>query len=399
MGKDLNGNELGTGISQRKNGTYQARYVDKYKKRHTIHGKDLKLLKRRLEKLRYEAEYSLLGVAPRITLEEWFEQFIELYKVGKVKDTTVFRIRQTFSSCKRGLLGSMYLTDIRAIHIQEHINRLDAEGFTYGTLSVHKALLKELFKRAMGNGYVTINPVDAVVLPPREIYEQRYLTEEEQKLFLNMAKDKYHYDIMCFSLSCGARIGEVLGLKWSDIDFEKKTISIQRTLHYGKVNEDEKCHFFFTTPKTKTSERTIPMLPETEEILRRVRSVQLSNRLLYAKKWRPELEFENMVFTTKQGNPVMYGDVNRCIKDVIMKINLQEDELAKLENREPVYMKPFAPHCFRHTFITTCKKNGVPYETIQPYVGHSNKEMTEYYNHYKEEMDVGLLRTVNFGTV
>ena len=106
-----------------------------------------------------------------------------------------------------------------------------------------------------------------------------------------------------------------------------------------------------------------------------------------------------MVFTTKQGNPVMYGDVNRCIKNVILKINLQEQELAKAEGREPVEMMPFSPHCFRHTFITRCKKNGVPYETLQPYVGHSNKEMTEYYNHHKEEMDATVLKNINFGVV
>lgn len=399
MGKDLNGKELGKGICQRESGKYQARYLDRYKKRHTISHSDLKVLKKMLEKARYEAEYSLLAGAPKITLEEWFEQFLQLYKIGKVKDTTVYRIRQTFSPCKRNLLGSMYLSDIRAMHVQELINKLDAEGFAYSTLDLLKALLKELFKRAMGNGFIAINPCDAVVLPKREIYEQRYLTEEEQELFLDVAKDKYHYDVMCFCLATGVRIGEALGLKWSDVDFEKGTISIQRTLHYGKVKEEEKCHFFFTTPKTKTSERTIPMLPESEEILRRVRRTQLSNRLLYAKKWHPEEQFEDMVFTTKQGNPVMYGDVNRCIKNVILKINLQEKELAKAEGREPIEMMPFSPHCFRHTFITRCKKNGVPYETIQPYVGHSNKEMTEYYNHHKEEMDATVLKNINFGVV
>lgn len=399
MGKDLNGNELGKGIRQRANGTYMARYIDKYKVRHTISNKNLKVLKKQLEKARYEVEYSMLSGVPKITLEEWFEQFLQLYKVGKVKETTLYRIRQTFSPCKRNNLGSMYLSDIRAMHIQELINKLDAQGFAYSTLDLLKALLKELFKRAIGNGFVAINPCDAVVLPKREIFEARYLTEQEQKAFLDMAKGYYHYDIFCFALSCGARIGEVLGLKWSDIDFDNRTIQIARTLHYAKVNDEEPCHFFFTTPKTKTSERKIPMLPETEEILRRVHKSQLLNRILYAKKWKQEDPFEDMVFTTMQGAPIRYGDVNRSIKTIIAKINMQEEELAKLENREPVEMMPFSPHCFRHTFITRCKMNGVPYETIQPYVGHSTKEMTEYYNHYKEEIDVGVLKSVNFGVV
>ncbi len=399
MGKSLDGKELGKGITQRESGKYQARYVDRYKVRHTISHSDLKELKRALEKARYEAEYGLLTGASRITLDAWFEEFLRLYKVGKVKETTVYRIRQTFSPCKKNILGSMYLSDIRAMHVQELINKLHEEGFAYSTLDLLKALLKELFKRAIGNGLMIINPCEAVVLPKREIYEARYLTEQEQEIFLDVAKGHYHYDIFCFALSCGARIGEILGLKWSDIDFENKTIQIARTLHYAKVSDEESCHFFFTTPKTKTSERKIPMLPETEEILRRVHRAQLLNKILYAKKWKQEDPFEDMVFTTMQGAPIRYGDVNRTIKTVIAKVNLQEEELAKFEEREPVEMLPFSPHCFRHTFITRCKEKGIPYEVIQPYVGHSTKEMTEYYNHYKEEMDATMLKTINFGVV
>ena len=72
------------------------------------------------------------------------------------------------------------------------------------------------------------------------------------------------------------------------------------------------------------------------------------------------------------------------------------EELAKIENREPFVLKPFSPHCFRHTFVTRCRMNSVPYETIQPYVGHSNKEMTEHYNHEKIQMDVEALKKVSF---
>lgn len=399
MGKDLNGKELGKGISQRKDGMYMGRYVDKFKKRHTLYNRNLKLLKKELDKARYESSYGILSDVTHITLEDWFEEFLRLYKIGKVKSTTVYRIKQSFSPCRRYDICTMPLTQIRAIHIQELINALDAEGFSYGTLNNLKALLKELFKRAIGNGFALINPCDAVVLPKREIYEPRFLTEEEQKLFLDVAKDYYYYDIFCFALSCGARIGEILGLKWDDIDFNKGTIRIERTLHYSRLNDDDPCHFFFTSPKTKTSERTIPMLPETAEILKHVRKTQLLNKSLYAKKWHQQEPFDNMVFTAKTGAPIQYGDVNRCIKNVIAKVNVQEEELAKVENRNSFVMKPFSPHCFRHTFITRCKMNGVPYETIQPYVGHSTKEMTEYYNHYKEELDIDILKSVNFNVV
>ena len=395
MGKDLKGKELGTGISQRADGNYMARYVDRYKKRHTFYGRDLKALRRRLEKERYESEQGIISSEGNISLAEWFEEYLKLYKEGKVKDTTLFRIRQTFSPCKKNVLGMMRLREIRADHVQRLINELDEKGFTYGTIRLLKSLLNEMFKKAVGNGYMLINPCDAVVMPRKVTYEPRFLTEREQEMFLEVAREYYHYDIFCVSLSMGARIGEVLGLKWSDIDFDKKMIHIQRTLHYGKIQENGSCHFFFTSPKTTTSDRCIPLLPETEMILKRVRKRQLRNRMLYGSQWETTPPFDDMVFTTQQGAPVRYGDVNRTIKSVVLKANLQEEELAGFEKREPFVLKPFSPHCFRHTFVTRCKMNGVPYETIQSYVGHSDKETTAYYDHNKQIVDMESLKHIS----
>lgn len=103
-----------------------------------------------------------------------------------------------------------------------------------------------------------------------------------------------------------------------------------------------------------------------------------------------------MVFTTQYGWPIRYGDVNRTIKSVITKANILEEEIAKLEGREAFLLKPFSPHCFRHTFITRCRLSGLSYETIQPYVGHSNKEMTAYYDHNKPEIDIENLSKISF---
>lgn len=396
MGKDLNGKELGKGLSQRSNGLYMARYVDRYKKRHTFYGDDLKNLRKKLEKARYEDENSMFVTGVNITVTDWFEEYLSLYKVGKVKDTTLYRIRQTYSPCQKDVLGMMKLQEVRAIHVQQLINTMHEKGNTYGTISLLKSLLNDMFEKAIGNGYLFINPIKAIVMPKKVRYEQRFLTEEEQEMFLDVAKEYYHYDIFCANLSMGARIGEILGLKWSDIDFENKTIHIQRTLHYAKVNDDERCHFFFTTPKTETSDRVIPLLPETEVIFRRVKKKQLRNRMLYAPVWKEAGEFENLVFTSQDGAPVRYGDVNRTIKKVVLRVNLQEEELAKFEGREPQELKPFSPHCFRHTFITRCKKNGIPYEIIKPYVGHSREEMTAYYDHNKPEIDYENLKKLSF---
>ena len=397
MGKDLKGKEIGKGLSQRSDGNYMARYVDRYKKRHTFYSRDLKELRRKLDKARYESEQGFSGIA--ISLDAWFEEYMKLYKENRVKATTFHRMKQTFSPCKKRAIGMMKLRDIKAIHLQTLINELDEQGYTYGTLDLLKNLLNDMFKKAIGNGYMMINPCDAIVMPKKVKHEARFLTEEEQEMFLDVAKEYSHYDIFCMALSCGARIGEILGLKWKDIDFEKKEIRIQRTLHYGRVEDGEVCHFFFTTPKTESSSREIPMLEETEMILKRVRKKQLRNRMLQGAAWINEAPFDDMVFTTAKGMPVRYGDVNRTIKTVVTKANIQEEEIAKYENRDPFVLEPFSPHCFRHTFVTRCKMKGVSYETIQLYVGHSDKEMTEYYDHNKPQIDISVLSAIKLVNV
>ena len=396
MGKDLKGKELGKGISQRPDGNYMARFVDCYKKRHTMYDRDLKALKRKLDKAKWEAEHGVYGDGSDISVSEWFEEFLKLYKVDRVKNTTLYRIQQTFAPCKKDVIGEMKLGDIRAIQIQKFMNGLYEEGYSYGTLKLLKSLLNEMFKKAIGNQYMQCNPCDAVVLPKKVQYEPRFLTEREQEMFLEVAREYGHYDIFCAALTFGGRIGEILGLKWSDIDFKNKTIHIQRTLHYAKLQEDDSCHFFFTTPKTATSNRLIPLLPETEAIFYRVQKKQLVNKMVSGTAWKQEVPFENMVFTTQQGAPVRYSDVNRTIKKVIARVNLQKAQLAKLEGREPYLLKEFSPHCFRHTFVTRCKMKGVSFDTLQPYVGHSDKVMTEYYNHNKPEIDVEELKRVSF---
>lgn len=396
MGKDLKGKEIGTGISQRADGMYMARFVDRYKKRHTFYDRDLKALRKRLEREKYEAEQIFMGERAAITVTEWFEEFLILYKKDRVKNTTYYRIQQTYSPCREDVLGTLKLREVRAVHVQMLINKLHEDGYTHGTLKLLKSLLKEMFKMAMGNGYMLVNPCDAVILPKKESNEPRFLTEKEQAMFMEVAVEYQHYDIFCADLCSGMRIGELLGLKWSDIDFENKVIRIKRTLHYAKLKEEEACHFFFTTPKTETSERTIPMLPEMEVILRRVKSKQLRSRLLAGKKWNQKTEFEDMVFTSQYGAPVRYGDVNRTIKLAVVKANIQEAEVAKYEDREPYVLKPFSPHCFRHTFVTRCKTKGIPYEVIKPYVGHSNTATTMYYDHTKEEIDMSKLQKVSF---
>lgn len=396
MGRDLKGKELGKGITQRPDGTYMARFTDKYKKRHAYYDKNLKVIERKLADAKYEYAHGVYGLGDSITLDEWFEQFIKLYKVGKVKETTIYKNRAYFNSIVSKSLGMMKIQDIKGVHLQEFLNSMFDKGLSYGTVANIKSLLGDMFKKAVANEFILRNPCDSLVMPKKPKITNRYLTKDEQERFMDIAKDYYHYDIFQFALTTGMRIGEILGIKWNDIDFKRKTISIKRTLHYSRLDNNDICHFFYTTPKTEESIRTIPLLEITEKILKNHRKKQLLNKMQYSHKWKEKEPYDDLVFTTKDGVPVRYGDVNRTIKNIIDKVNMLEQKMAEAENREAKIMEPFSPHCFRHTYVTRCRENKVPFETIQAVVGHTTKEMTMHYDHEEKALDISLLNVINF---
>jgi hypothetical protein len=183
MGKDLKNKELGKGLSQRPDGMYMARFVDRYKKRHTYYDRDLKALKKKLEKEKYESEQGFFENGSSITVTEWFEEFLELYKIGKVKETTLYRIRQNYSPCRKHVVGELKLRDVKAIHIQNLINQLAEQGYSVGTLTLLRSLLKEMFKMAIGNGYMLINPCEAVVLPKGKMKSLDFLRNRNRQCF------------------------------------------------------------------------------------------------------------------------------------------------------------------------------------------------------------------------
>lgn len=397
MGKDLNGKELGVGLSQRPDGRYMARFTDRRGRRHTVYDKDIRKLRRKLRDMKYESDHGTLGDGAALTLDEWFEEFMILYKVGRVKNTTEYKIRTIYKACIKPYIGRRRLADIKAIHVQVLINKLFEEGRAYGTVINVKSLISEMFRMAIGNEYVLRNPCAAVVMPKQPRLDTKFLTLEEQKRFMSASKGYLHYDIFAFALTTGMRIGEVLGLKWSDIDFDNKQISIKRTLHYSRLKDEERCHFFFTTPKTETSERTIPMIKTTEDILYDVKRKQAESKIINARIWKnPFPPFDDLVFTAQNGSPIRYGDVNRSIKNIVSKINSIEEGLAKEEGRDPVFMEGFSPHCFRHTYVTRCRENNIPLETIQSMVGHSNEEMTLHYAHDRKAVDLEKLSQIDF---
>ena len=167
------------------------------------------------------------------------------------------------------------------------------------------------------------------------------------------------------------RIGECLGLRWCDLDFENRIIDINHNLVHRKVDE-EGGNFHINTPKTKAGERKIPMIePVYEAFLEEYQIQQLTGFCTQ------EIEgYKGFVFCSSNGTVTLPTEVNRAIHNIVADYNEEETANAKKERREPFLLPNFSAHHLRHTFCTRLCENETNLKVIQTVMGHKDIQTT-----------------------
>ena len=384
MGKNLEGKEIGHGIVQKKNGRYEARYVDRFGKRKSISGYDLKDVKRRFNEAVYENNQEI-NIKDDIKLDDWYKKWMNIYKYDTIRDNTKRQYNQVYYHHISPYLGDFYLKDITQLKIRELIKKLDKQGYQYETKNRVKILLVDMFNKAMNDDFVRKNPARGISIKRNEEKEVRVLTKEEQSSFFDCCKGTFYDNFFNVAITTGMRIGELAALRWKDIDLDKKVIHVNRTLVYQKYDTDSCKTFHFELPKTKTSLRDIPINRQCEIALKKqyIQKCVIKNKAPIEKK--VEEKFSDLLFTTKFNTPLNSQIVCDAIKKIIDEINLTRDYIEEME--------VFSCHCFRHTFATRCFEAGIKPKTVQSYLGHATLQMTmDLYTsvlpqHLKNEMD------------
>lgn len=384
MGKDLKGKELGHGICPRKNGRYDARFVDRFGKRQSISGKDLKDVKRRYNEALYENEKQI-NIKQSIILDEWYSEWMNVYKFDVIRENTKRYYNQIYKKHISPTLGKLNLTDIDQLTIKKLIKKLKQDGYGYETQNKVKVVLIDIFNKALTNEYIRKNPAKGISVKRDEKKEVKVLSEEEQILFFDCAKGTFYNNLFVVAVSTGMRIGELAALRWSDIDWETNVIKVTRTLVYQKYEGDEQKSFHFENPKTATSKRNIPINHQCEMALKR----QYMQKNVIAQKAPKsksvDKQYADLLFTTKFDTPINSQIICEAIKKVVDEVNLTRDYVDEIE--------VFSPHCFRHTFATRCFESGIQPKTVQAYLGHASLQMTmDLYTsvmpkHMSNEMD------------
>lgn len=257
------------------------------------------------------------------------------------------RLSEYFSNKK------ITLQDIKPKHIQDFYQYLLDDGLSGNTVKHYHANIRKALQYAMKTDIIPSNPADKVDLPKIEEYNPNFYTSDEVKTLLNeVIGTKLEIPVMidCFY---GFRRSEVIGLKWSAIDFENKTITINHTITQsnGKLIIRDKT-------KTKSSKRTLPLEPIIESFLLELKEKQEKNKELCGNSYNQEwLEY---ICVDVCGNLIRPDYVTETFLKLLKKKNLNQIRF----------------HDLRHTCASILLKNGANMKEIQAWLGHSNYNTT-----------------------
>ena len=371
MGKDLKGKELGVGLNQRKDGVYQARYTDRWGKRKTIYGKNLRELRKQLAEAISDNE-NFTSIKDEITLDRWFVRWMDVYKSKSVRPNTKREYTHIYNKNISPYIGGRNINSLVKSDIQQLIDRAHDDGYMYERQNKIKIILSDMLQRASEDHLLINNPVSGVKLRADKEINAKALTVDEQNTFFDYCSNTFYDNLFNVAVNTGLRPGELFALQLSDVDLENGYIDVNKTLVYQKYLDDDCKTFHIEPPKTKQSYRKVPI----NSICKAYLEKQFELKKVISGK-RPKQQ-NDYLFVTKFNTPlnsVIYSD---AIKAVIRQINL----VRPLDNQFDV----FSGHTFRHTFATRCFENGVDAKVVQSYLGHASLKMTmDLYTHVTDE--------------
>ena len=356
MATDNRGRKLPKGIRQRSKDSFEGRFTYQ-QKTYIVHGETVTKTQKAMIELRYKLEHGIYTEKKKITLNDWFTTWMEEYKKNQVKKGTYTSYQNYYKCAIKEKLGDKLISDIRGEHIQKLYNDLVEEEYTLSSIKVIKAILNSSLKQAVKNGLIERNPVPLATLPrQQEKKDRQAMTKEQQALFMEYAKDSYLYNLFAVMLRTGMRSGEMLGLKYTDIDKRKNVIHVKRTL-YDANGEG----YVEDAPKTKTSLRDVPMTAATQELLEDQR-----------KYWGFKVErLDRYLFCNENGDPLSRARIQREIDQITKRITAAGHEFPHI-----------TAHVFRHTFATRAIEAGMQPQVLKTILGHSSLAMTmDLYSH------------------
>jgi integrase len=349
-------------IYKRKDGRYEGRYTVQTPdgpKRRSVFGRKYREAQRKLAEAMGDAAKGLVFDDENMTVAEYLDRWLSDAVRGSVRQSTFDRDSYLVRAHIKPVIGRRKLSKLTPLDVQGlYRDRLDS-GLSPSTVNkVHTVLHKALAQAVKWN-LIPRNPTDAVKAPRPTPVEMHPLSAEEARRLLEAARDNELEALYVLAVHTGMRRGELLGLKWSDVDLENAKVSIRRTL----TRTDNGKRVSLGEPKTRKSRRSVRLTPQAVEALRRHLARQMEDMERLGDLYRDE----GLVFTSKAGTPINPS-------------NLRQRSLA------PLLKKAGLPHIrfhdLRHTCATLLLSKGVHPKFVQELLGHATIAITlDTYSH------------------
>lgn len=323
-----------------------------------------------LAQVQHEKNTGVFVKPDKVTVSEWLDKWLSVYAKQRV-DITSYGLYETLVRCHiKPSLGDIELQKLRPIDIQQVYaeklknGRLDgSSGLSAETVTRIHNILHSALKQAIKEGLITRNAVQAVDRPKIVRKEIKPLAREAVERFLGAARKDRLYALFVMAVGTGLRRGELLGLKWEDINLEKGTLSVRRTLARVKAeNGLTRTVLKLKEPKTGRSRRMIALATFVLQALKAHKARQAQEKLFFGQKYHDN----GLVFATEDGRPVDPRNFTRRYTKLMKE--------AKLEHTRF--------HNWRHTFATMLLELGEHPKVVQEMLGHSKIAITlDTYSH------------------
>lgn len=341
-------------IIQLKNGLWQARISVRQPggelKRIAFYGKTKKEAHEKLVKAQRETHTGSFVNPDKGSTREWINTWLTEYKKTRIRQST-FALYETINKTHIvPALGDIALQKLEAKDIQKLINSLSEKGKSASLIKQVHLLISGALKQAVKEQKVYRNVADAVELPQSPKKEIIPLNKEDAKKFLEAAKKSKYYPAFVLEMATALRRGELLALRWSDIDFDKGVLQVRQTLTRVAIPDgDKKTRLVFQAPKTKKSQRIIKL---KDNIIRELKEYMLAS----GKRSNPEA----LVFTSKDGGPLDPRAFTKRYEYLIEKAGIQKISF----------------HALRHTVAVLLLQAGEKVKNVQDLLGHEKYSTT-----------------------
>ena len=350
-------------IYQRGDGKWVASITLEDGKRKVLYGKTRKEVKEKLTRVLHEQQQGTLVTAGPQTVEQFLTDWLENTHKRHVRPRTYERYREAVYLHIIPFLGKHQLQKLTVQHVQRFYTKKEDEGLAPATIIYYHSVLHNALDTAVKRGLVARNVCDLASPPHRKRFEIQPLSGEQAQKLLTVIQGHKWEALFTLAIATGLRRGELLGLKWQDINFTTGTLQVRRILSRVPTQAVKREHVYVEAePKTQKSRRNVVIASFALELLKQHRVQQLETKLQAGTAWQEH----DYVFCTLVGTHLGPNHVVEEFKKLLKKAELPDIRF----------------HDLRHSAASLLLTAGVHPKIVQEILGHTQISMTmDIYSH------------------